>query len=70
MAKRPVGYEITEEDINGMIHAYSILDPEKANREDAIKFLEKAHVASHFEAHQIVEDLMSGKLKIGSKAKK
>lgn len=70
MTKRPVGYEITEEDIDRMINVYRILDPKRANREGAIKFLQEAHVFSHFKAHQIVEDLMSGKLKAGSKAKK
>lgn len=70
MAKEPVGYEITEEDINTVIRILKTQDPENATREGAIKFLEEAQTYSHFAAHQIVEDLESGKLKVDSKAKK
>ncbi len=70
MAKRPVGYEINEEDINKLIRVFKILDPKNATREGAIRYLQGAHAYSHFAAHKIVEDLMSGKLKVSSKNKK
>lgn len=70
MAKIVDEFEIDEELIERLIHIFKILDPEKANREGALKWLEDAHIYSHFAANQILEDLEAEALKKHSKAKK
>jgi hypothetical protein len=63
MAKKFPGYEITEEDIKGILWYLQTNKDKNATREDAIKFLEENADTAHVLAHKIVEDERSGKIK-------
>jgi len=45
------GYEISEEDIEKVIKYLKHTDPQNANREGAIRFLEGVQATSHMAAH-------------------
>lgn len=55
MTDTPIGYTITEADIETTLkHLQSTENPE-ATREDAIAYLEEHHSLAHQMAHKIVE---------------
>lgn len=51
MASIPEDYELNEADIESTIRFLNIQDPENANRETAIEFLEYMRLAAHKYAH-------------------
>ena len=56
------GYQITDQDIEGVLRYLRTNKDKNATREDAIKFLEENVDMAHEIAHKIVDDEQSGKI--------
>lgn len=56
------GYQITDKDIDGVLWYLQTNIDKDATREDAIGFLEEAHLHIHMTAHKLLQDVMDGKI--------
>lgn len=56
------GYEMTDQDIDGVLRYLQTNIDKEATREQAISFLESAHLSMHLTAHKLMEDVLSGKI--------
>jgi len=56
-----MSYQYTEEDIQTVIRYLKVKNPEKANREGAIEFLDELQIAGKDIAHELLELAKSSK---------
>ena len=56
------GYQITDEDIEGVLRYLQTNIDKDATRDDAVQFLEEAHLHMHVTAHKLLQDVVEGKI--------